>query len=112
MSRYLVLCFLLTTTMGASARGWEPSEFAADLVNAGLVLEDSGSSPADTRPDETKPCERVSFTRNLKYGESDLNVLDVATADVRDTSPRPVLLFVAGENFFRRSGHAYGAGPP
>lgn len=110
MSRYLVLCFLLTTTMGASARGSEPSEIAADLVNAGLVLEDSGSSPADTTPDETKPCERVSFTRNLKYGDSDLNVLDVATADVRDTSPRPVLLFVAGESFAGDSGTPDAAG--
>jgi acetyl esterase/lipase len=41
----------------------------------------------------------VSFTRGLKYGESDLNVLDVATGDPQATTPRPILLFVAGESF-------------
>ena len=46
----------------------------------------------------------VSFTRNLRYGESDLNVLDVATGDAKETSPRPVLLFVAGESFTGESG--------
>jgi acetyl esterase/lipase len=35
----------------------------------------------------------------LRYGESDLNILDVATGEVKETSPRPVLLFVAGESF-------------
>jgi acetyl esterase/lipase len=35
----------------------------------------------------------------LKYGENDLNVLDVATVDFKDTTPRPVLLFVAGDSF-------------
>jgi acetyl esterase/lipase len=110
MSRYLVLCFLLTTTMGASARGAESPEIGADLVQAGLLLDGSGTSPADARPDDTKPCERVSFTRNLKYGESDLNVLDVATGDIREPSPRPVLLFVEGESFAGDSGSADAAG--
>jgi acetyl esterase/lipase len=35
----------------------------------------------------------------LKYGESDLNVLDVATGDPQQTSPHPVLFFVAGDSF-------------
>jgi acetyl esterase/lipase len=43
----------------------------------------------------------VSFTRSLRYGESEQNVLDVATggSGVAPASPRPVLLFVAGESF-------------
>jgi acetyl esterase/lipase len=53
----------------------------------------------------------VSFSRKLRYGESDLNVLDVATADVRETSPRPVLLFVAGESFAGDNGVPDIAGP-
>jgi acetyl esterase/lipase len=110
MSRYLVLCFLLTTMMGASARGSASPEIAAGLVKAGLVVDGSGTSPADAKPDETKSCARVSFTRNLKYGDSDLNVLDVATGDVGETSPRPVLLFVAGESFAGDSGTADAAG--
>src|ERR1700692_375234 len=75
MTRYLVLCFLLTTMAGASA--------------------------AAEAPDMTKLCERVSFSRKLKYGENDQNVLDVATggADTRPTAPLPVLLFVTGDSF-------------
>jgi acetyl esterase/lipase len=46
----------------------------------------------------------VSFSRSLKYGESDLNVLDVAVIDSGETSPRPVLVFVAGESFAGESG--------
>ena len=53
------------------------------------------------KPSRINPnsCAHVSFTRGLKYGESDLNVLDVATGESPPTSPRPVLLFVAGESF-------------
>lgn len=70
-------------------------------VRGGLAGDESTPSPAAAAPDTAKPCEQVSFTRNLKYGESDLNVLDVATdgSDTARTSPRPVLLFVAGESF-------------
>jgi acetyl esterase/lipase len=53
----------------------------------------------------------VSFSRNLRYGESDLNILDVATGDVKETSPRPVLLFVAGESFAGDNGAPDVAGP-
>ena len=64
----------------------------------------SDTKPADAAPDQPKPCAGVSFSRSLKYGESDLNVLDVATGDPKDSSPRPVLLFVAGESFAGESG--------
>lgn len=102
MTRYLVLCLLLTTIPGASVRGAGLApDIAAHLVTVGLALDDLSPSPADATPDPTKSCEQVSFTRNLKYGESELNVLDVATggSDARQASPRPVLLFVAGESF-------------
>jgi acetyl esterase/lipase len=109
MTRYLVLCFLLTTITGASVRGSE-SELPdiPNLTRAGLVLD--GTSPDDAASDQSKSCARVSFSRNLKYGESDLNVLDVATGDVQETSPRPVLLFVAGESFAGDNGAPDAAG--
>ena len=102
MTRYLVLCLLLTAIPGASVRGSEPApEFAVYIVKAGLATDASTPSPADATPDEQQSCERVTFARNLKYGESEQNVLDVATGgtDTGPTSPRPVLLFVAGDNF-------------
>jgi hypothetical protein len=77
--------------------GWP--QIAAHLVKAGLVLDGSGASRDDSTSDESQSCARVSFSRNLRYGESDRNILDVATGEVKETSPRPVLLFVAGESF-------------
>jgi acetyl esterase/lipase len=101
MTKYLALFFLLTTT-AVSVRGSESGfgpDAAAHLVRAGLVTDGSDPSPADATPDRAKSCAGVSFSRGLKYGENDLNVLDVATGDSREASRRPVLLFVAGESF-------------
>src|SRR6201998_4820577 len=106
MTKYLVLGLLLTTLTGSSVRGSESGVpfTAADVVKVGLDLNDSAAPSPDAATDEAKPCASVSFSRNLKYGESDQNVLDVATRDSRDSSPRPVLLFVAGESFTGDSG--------
>jgi acetyl esterase/lipase len=113
MTKCLVLCFLLAAVTGASVRGSQSGwpQIATHLVKAGLVLDGSGASPHDVTSDESKSCAHVSFSRKLRYGESDLNVLDVATGDVRETSPRPVLLFVAGESFAGDSGVPDIAGP-
>jgi acetyl esterase/lipase len=101
MIKYLVLCFLLTTIPAASFRGAEAElpDIAAQLVRVGLVNDAPGPSPTDAASDESNSCARVSFARNLRYGEGDLNVLDVATTDFTEASRRPVLLFVAGESF-------------
>jgi acetyl esterase/lipase len=107
MKKYLALCLLLVTTV--SVRGFEAAILpngAAGIVKVGLVTDDPSPSPADANPVATKSCEGVSFSRSLKYGESDLNVLDVATGDTREPSRRPVLLFVAGESFGGESGAA------
>jgi acetyl esterase/lipase len=90
MKRHLAILLLLMALPNTSARG-------------GLAVDEPTPSPA-AAPDMATSCEQVSFTRNLRYGESDLNVLDVATggSDTRQMSPRParpVLLFVAGESF-------------
>ena len=48
-------------------------------MKAGLAGDDTLIPPAATA-EPTNPCEHVSFSRGLKYGESDQNVLDVATS--------------------------------
>jgi acetyl esterase/lipase len=106
MAKYLAVCLILATITGASVRGSDWPQITAHLLRAGLVLEGSGASPDDATSAESQSCAGVSFSRNLKYGESDLNVLDVATGDVRETLPRPVLLFVAGESFAGDDGAA------
>jgi acetyl esterase/lipase len=104
---------MLATMTGASVDGSESGWplVATHLLKAGLVLDGSGASRDDSTSDESQSCARVSFSRNLKYGESDLNILDVATGEVKETSPRPVLLFVAGESFAGDNGAPDVTGP-
>src|ERR1700689_483902 len=100
MTRHLLFYLLLAFTGGASVRAAAPSqENSAYLVKVGLVA-DEPASPAAV-PEETKSCEGVTFTRNLRYGESEQNVLEVATgsAGIGPAILRSVLLFVAGESF-------------
>jgi acetyl esterase/lipase len=102
MTKYLVLCLLLMAIPGGAVDGAELApEYAGYVVRAGLAGDEPNPSPANDAPDLSKSCEQVSFTRSLRYGESEQNVLDVATggSDAAPTSPRPVLLFVAGESF-------------
>ena len=105
MTRYLILVFLLTTIAAGFGRA---SEFrflphlAADLVKVRLVLGGSDTSTS---------CEGVTFSRGLKYRDNDQNVLDVATGDFKEATPRPVLLFVAGEHFAGENGIPDFTGP-
>jgi acetyl esterase/lipase len=112
VTKYLALCYLLTTITGASALSPHPRlpDPAAHVVKVGLALDGSDPASGDAA-DVAKSCEQVSFSRNLKYGESELNVLDVATGAAKDTNPRPVLLFVAGESFTGDNGAPDIAGP-
>jgi acetyl esterase/lipase len=108
MKNYLLIC-VVAATMGASGvRGMEtesqapgdaPSTVGAVTQPGSAVTPAGGASPADANADGAKSCEHVLFSRKLRYGESDRNVLDVAAPDALDGSPHAVLLFVAGDNF-------------
>ncbi len=113
MTKYLLLSFLLTAITGTSVRGSQSElpHLAPYLEVARLILDDSDTSPTDATSAESKPCAGVSFSRNLRYGESELNVLDVAIGDVKEATPRPVLLFVAEKSFAADNGAADIAGP-
>src|ERR1700730_1759593 len=106
MTKYLVLCLLLLTSTRTFV-GDAEAEFsqlpAVPIVKVGLVIGESSPAPFDAAVEEQKACAGVTFSRNLKYGESDLNVLDVATGDTKEPARRPVLLFVAGESFVGES---------
>jgi acetyl esterase/lipase len=99
MKKIITICVLAVMMAAASGRmpnpGWKPLD--SGPLRAGLAMEADNTSPAAA--DDAKSCEHVAFTRSIKYGESDRNVLDVATADQMDGTLRPVLLFVAGESF-------------
>lgn len=87
--------FLLLTMSTASAHGPLPAGLSApsDLVRVGLT--DSDTTAGGT----ARLCEQVTFSRGLRYGESEANVLDVATSATKADTPRPVLLFVTGDSF-------------
>jgi acetyl esterase/lipase len=113
MTKHLALCCCLLsaiTAVSASDAESESSEIAAYLVRVGLAGDDPAAPPADAAADPSKSCDGVSFSRSLKYGESELNVLDVATANSTENLPRPVLVLVAGESFAGESGTPDDAG--
>lgn len=94
MKNYLAFLLLLTVTT-VSAHGLMP---ARPTVPPDVVL--TGLTDSDTTAGGTaRLCEQVTFSRGLRYGESEANVLDVATSTTKADTPRPVLLFVAGDTF-------------
>src|SRR5260370_2243159 len=114
MTKCLVRCLLLLTSARACV-GDAEDEFsqlpAAPVVKVGLVIGECSPAPVDAAVEEQKACAGVTFSRSLKYGESGLNVLDVATGDTKEPARRPVLLFVAGESFVGESSTPDVAGP-
>ncbi|SEN52912.1 carboxylesterase family protein [Bradyrhizobium sp. OK095] len=94
MKNYLAF-FLLLTITAASAHGPAPMRpgVPSDLILTGLT--DSDTTAGGT----ARLCEQVTFSRGLRYGESEANVLDVAASTTKADTPRPVLLFVAGDTF-------------
>jgi acetyl esterase/lipase len=100
MKNYLLICIVATTLGASPVRGMETQSPPGDAPSTvGAVTQAGGALPADANADGTKSCEHVVFSRKLKYGGSERNVLDVAAPGAVDGSPRAVLLFVAGENF-------------
>ncbi|WP_183243073.1 alpha/beta hydrolase [Bradyrhizobium sp. cir1] len=94
MKNYLAFVLFLTVT-AASAHGPLPPRLTApsEVVLTGLT--DSDTTAGGT----ARLCEQVTFSRGLRYGEAEANVLDVATSATKADTPRPVLLFVAGDTF-------------
>jgi acetyl esterase/lipase len=101
MKNWFIICVLAVTMAAASAHRlkveWQPN--GAAPIKIGLVTEADNTPPADPGLDGATSCDHVLLSRKLKYGESDQNVLDIASADATDGTPRPVLLFVAGDSF-------------
>lgn len=96
MTKNYLAVFLLLTATTAFAHGPLPARLTApsDLIPVGLTGNDT------TAGGVARLCEQVTFSRGLRYGDSEANVLDVATSEAtKADTPRPVLLFVAGDTF-------------
>ncbi|MFK4651750.1 acetyl esterase/lipase [Bradyrhizobium japonicum] len=95
MKNYLAF-FLILGMTAASAHGPLPARLTgpSNLVRVGLTDNDT------TAGGTARLCEQISFSRGLRYGDSEANVLDVATSsETKADTPRPVLLFVGGDTF-------------
>jgi acetyl esterase/lipase len=77
-----------------------------NVIQAGLS-DDAPATPApvvtpspnaSSKPDAVS-CANVTFTRSVKYGSDNLNVLDVATGQTNTGGKHPVVVFVAGDSF-------------
>lgn len=86
------LALVLTAASAQVMRPGAPS-VSSNVIKVGL--DDQPNQPVSL----AETCKDVAFTRNVKYGDSDQNVLDVATAENASGESRPVLLFVAGQHF-------------
>ena len=93
MMKVLAISLALALTAAAAQvmRPGAPPE-TSNLVRVGLA--DQPNQPVSL--EET--CKDVSFTRDVKYGDSDQNMLDVATTENAKGESRPVLIFVAGQH--------------
>ena len=94
MIKYLAISLALALT-AASAQIIRPGAppVTSNVIRVGL--DDQPNQPAPL--EET--CKDVSFTRDVKYGDNDQNMLDVATTENTTNESRPVLIFVAGQHF-------------
>ncbi len=93
MKNGLIVFLLLSVAAASAQRPPSPPRAPSDLVRAGLTDTDTSAGGA------ARLCEQVAFSRGLRYGESEQNVLDVATSARNASTPRPILLFVAGDTF-------------
>jgi acetyl esterase/lipase len=94
MIKYVAFALALALT-SASAQLIRPGALpvTSDLIRVGL--DDQPNQPISIQ----ETCKDVAFTRDVRYGDSDANVLDVATTANETGESRPVLLFVAGQHF-------------
>jgi acetyl esterase/lipase len=103
MIKCLALTFLIAMT-AASALPGARQRLDDTLIRVGLDSDppapSASPSPStdDATPSDAASCDGVTFTRNLKYGDHQLNVLDVASAQAPGAK-RPVIVFVAGDSF-------------
>jgi len=98
MIKYLAVSLAFALALALSAVSAQilrpgPRPAASHLLKVGLA--DQPNQPASL--EET--CKDVSFTRDVKYGDGDRNMLDVATTESATGESRPVLIFVAGQHF-------------
>jgi acetyl esterase/lipase len=95
MIKALAVSLALALPLAVTAQVLRPGvpPVTSNVIRIGL--DDQPMQPASV----AETCKDVAFTRNIKYGDGDQNVLDVATTGNATGESRPVLVFVGGQHF-------------
>jgi triacylglycerol lipase len=111
LNKTVAAVFVLIRTAVAAAA--QPSAMPADIVWKPIEIRNVVDFPktADdyARLQEKEPYQGVKVERDIKYGPAERNLLDVFTPE-RDSSARPVLVFIHGGAF--GAGDKHSAGSP
>jgi acetyl esterase/lipase len=92
----MLKCLAISLLMAIAAMaGRPPAE--PDVIRVGLTDDPPSAS-----------CDKVTFTRSIKYGADSQNVLDVAVGQTKSGGKRPILVFVAGGSFAGEGGATSG----
>jgi acetyl esterase/lipase len=85
-----------------------PAEVAAELQELGRVVDASKTGELYAPLQEKEPYQGVKVERDVKYGASERNLLDVFAPEV-PSSPRAALIYVHGGGFVRGPKRASGS---
>jgi acetyl esterase/lipase len=86
-----------------------PPDIAAKIAALGRVVDPTTTATIYAPLQESEPYTGIKVVRDVKYGPSERNILDVFSADGA-SDPRPVLVFVHGGAYIR--GEKRRAGSP
>ncbi len=93
-----------------AAQAQMPPDIAAKIAALGRVVDPANTGKIYAPLQEKEPYAGVKVARDLKYGPSERNVVDIFSPDSASTgAARPVLMFVHGGGFVRGTKHAPGS---
>jgi acetyl esterase/lipase len=104
----IALCASLFGLPAAPATAQMSPEMAAKIAALGRVVDLVGTGAIYAPLQESEPYAGIKVVRDVKYGPSERNVLDVFSAEGA-SDPRPVFMFVHGGEYIRGDKHRPGS---
>jgi acetyl esterase/lipase len=111
MGRVTSAMMIAVALIAASARAQQspmPEEIAWKLIEIGRAIDPPKTAALYAPLQQKEPYAGVKVERDVKYGPSDLNLLDIFEPEAA-SQPRPVLIFVRGGGFITGDKHLPGS---
>ena len=86
--------------VGSAALAQMPPDIAAKIAALGRVVDPNGTATIYAPLQESEPYAGIKAVRDVKYGPSERNRVDVFAPETAD-GPRPVLMFMHGGSYTR-----------